>query len=396
MKGARLFRRVLPAAAASVGMASGLHSSGWSGGGGGGGGPTTMSASSKEHAKDVRFRSWPITEAAALQPMLKSMGLNLPAAEIDGTAPNSGPCISDALVSVGSAGRGGTGSFISQDGLIITNHHVALDAVRQASTTGNDYLNDGFVARSREDEIRGPDYECWITRSVTDVSDQLVEARGEPDPLQRANLVRDRRQEIARAAEAASDQPASSVRCEVQEMWPDKTYVLFTYERLRDVRIVYVPPMSLGCFGGDTDNFEWPRHTADFTLLRAYVAPDGSAAEPSADNVPYRPERYLRASTSGAEDGDFVFLLGFPGHTMRYAPTARLSYTDEVAVPNLVSDFGTKLDLIQQHATDRAAVGVTSRRPRHHSQPPPPSPPTAPNPHSQVSEAGVGQEEPRQ
>merc|ERR1719364_445379 len=148
----------------------------------------------------------------------------------------------------------------------------------------------------------------------------------------------------AEAATVSSSVPmkASSVRCEVQEMWPDRTYVLFTYERLRDVRIVYVPPFCLGCFGGDTDNFEWPRHTADFTLLRAYVGPDGEPADPSPANVPYSPSKYLRVSREGVSQGDFVFLLGFPGHTMRYAPSSRLAYSDEVAVPNLVEDFGRK------------------------------------------------------
>ena len=108
--------------------------------------------------------------------------------------------------------------------------------------------------------------QVWITRSCEDVSDRFLECQGETDPLKRANLVRDKRQEIARAAEA--DKP-DGMRCEVQEMWADKQYTLFTFERLRDVRIVYVPPFSLGNYGGDTDNFEWPRHTADFTLLRA-------------------------------------------------------------------------------------------------------------------------------
>ena len=331
-----------------------------------------------------RFRSWPITEAAALEPSLREMGLRVPTLEIDGTTAGTGKCLSDALVSVGPAGRGGTGSFISGDGLIVTNHHVALDAVRRASTSEADYLNDGFVARGRADEISDADYEVWITRSCVDVSDQLVESRQETDPLKRANKVRDRRQEIAREAEAEAA-AASSVRCEVQEMWPDRTYVLFTYERLRDVRLVYVPPMSLGCFGGDTDNFEWPRHTADFTLLRAYVAPDGSAAEYAAENVPYKPATHIQVSTKGASDGDFVFLLGFPyavqtsnprradpvlaglvltraslaldrGNTMRYAPACRLAYSDEVAVPALVHDFGEKLGLIATHATDRAAA----------------------------------------
>jgi len=306
-----------------------------------------------------RFRSWPITEVQALEADLKKMGLKVPASEIDGTGgANAGSCLSDGLVSVGPAGRGGTGSFVSADGLILTNHHVALDAVRQASTTDSDYLKDGFVASSQQAEIAGPDYEVWITRSCKDVSEKLAAARSEKDPLKRANLVRDRRQEIAKEAEqeSAGTAPAGALRCEVQEMWPDRTYVLFTYERLRDVRIVYVPPNALGNFGGDTDNFEWPRHTADFTLLRAYVGPDGSAAEPAPENVPYKPSKFLRVAADGASPGDFVFLLGFPGSTMRYAPASRLRYSDDVAVPGLIRDFGAKLALIAEHATERAVT----------------------------------------
>ncbi len=310
-----------------------------------------------------RFRSWPITSVKALEPALRAMGLRVPASAIDGTSPESSePCLSDALVSVGPAGRGGTGSFVSDEGLIITNHHVALDAIRQVSTAEKDYLKNGFVASSRADEVAGPDYEVWITRSCADVSASLAAVNAEPDPLERSKRVAERRQEIAREAESAaaaaagSAAAASSVRCEVQEMWAGRVYVLFTYERLRDVRLVYAPPSCLGGFGGDTDNFEWPRHSADFTLLRAYVSPDGGAAEPHPSNVPFRPSRHLRVNASGASAGDFVFLLGFPGSTMRYAPASRLAYTDSVAVPRMVDDFGTKLRLISMHSTDRKAA----------------------------------------
>ena len=184
--------------------------------------------------RQERFRSWPITEAAALEPKLKKMGLRVPASDIDGTSSpgaREGKCLSDALLSVGSAGRGGTASFVSADGLILTNHHVALDAVRQASTTERDYLRDGFVARERSAELRGPDYEAWITRSCEDVSAQILPAlRAEADPLARANKVRDLRQEIARASEAArAADGGGAFRCEVQEMWENKSYVLFTY-----------------------------------------------------------------------------------------------------------------------------------------------------------------------
>jgi len=285
------------------------------------------------------------------------MGLQLSAEEIDGTSGGSsgGSAYSDTMVSVGPAGRGGTGSFISPEGLIITNHHVALDAVRQASTPQNDYLRDGFVARTKEEEIAGPDYEVWITKACLDVSDRMLRVvEAEPDALTRANKVQAEKELIA--AEHEKELSGSDSRCEVREMFADKSYVLFTFFRLRDVRIVYVPPMSLGNFGGDTDNFEWPRHSADFTLLRAYVAPDGSSSEPSETNIPYKPTKCLRASQEGASDGDFVFLLGFPGRTMRYAPSSRLAYADQVAVPELLSDFSYKLSLIQDYASDRSVM----------------------------------------
>ena len=166
-----------------------------------------------------------------------------------------------------------------------------------------------------------------------------------PDALTRANKVRDRRQDIAAFAErtlrrraAEMGATAEGIRCEVQEQFAFRTYVLFTYERLRDVRIVYAPPRSLGNFGGDEDNFEWPRHTADFALLRAYVAPDGSVADYDEANVPFKPDSRLRLCGSGAADGDFVFLLGYPGSTNRYAPSRRLRYSDEVTTPALIRE----------------------------------------------------------
>ena len=206
----------------------------------------------------LRFRTWPITATSTILPQLQSMGLRLSAEDIDGTTANSSskPTISEALVSVGSTGRGGTGSFISDTGLIITNWHVAHEAVRVASLKDEkDYLRDGFSANTQSEEIKSP-YECWITTSCVDVSDKVLAViKAEPDPLKRANAIRDCTQSIASSAQ----QDAEGVRCDVQEMLPNESYVLFTQTRLQDVRIVYSPPKSLGNFGGDTDNFEWPR-----------------------------------------------------------------------------------------------------------------------------------------
>lgn len=316
----------------------------------------------------TRFRTWPITAVRSLESDLREMGLRIPAASIDGTTSREEEdgtttsttsvtkksYLSDALVSVGAAGRGGTGSFISKEGLILTNWHVAYDAVRQASLASedkHDYVKDGFVSKRKEQEIPTKNYEVWITKSCVDVSSevlQVIESSSSDDPLERANRVRDVRQEIAQAAQLKSE----GGRCDVQEMLPNESYVLFTYERIQDVRIVYVPPKSLGNFGGDSDNFEWPRHTADFTLLRAYVSANGEATEYSPDNVPYQPKAFLTTQKDGAQEGDFVFLLGFPGSTMRYAPTSRLLYSNDVAVPSMVKDFSRKLQLIAHYETD--------------------------------------------
>jgi hypothetical protein len=215
-------------------------------------------------------------------------------------------------------------------------------------------------------------FQVWITCSCVDVSAQLADVLAESDALSRANLLRNRRQDMARQAEDAS----RGCRCEVQEMWPGKSYVrrhlpasytcscnscpqvLFTYERLRDVRIVYVPALSLGNFGGESDNFEWPRHTADFALLRAYVSPSGASSAFSHSNVPYRPRRHLQLSPSGAAPGDFVFLLGFPGSTMRYAPSCRLQYNDTVVVPELLQNFGAKIALMKKHTLGNRQAGL--------------------------------------
>src|SRR5690606_7745757 len=171
----------------------------------------------------------------------------------------------DALVQV----SGCSGSFVSPNGLIITNHHCAFSAVQLASTPANNFLENGFVANSQEKEIEAKGLTIRITDSYEDVSTRILNAVANiSDPIERINTITKLRQDIAREAEAKDP----SIKAEVSEMFIGKSYVLFRYKTIEDVRLVYIPRQDIGEFGGETDNWVWPRHTGDFSFLRAYVA----------------------------------------------------------------------------------------------------------------------------
>lgn len=232
----------------------------------------------------------------------------------------------DALVQVG----GCTGSFISDEGLIITNHHCAFGAVRLASTPENDYLTNGFVARQKVLEIKAQGLTIRITDSYEDVSNRVLQAaQASSDPAQRIHLITQERLAIAKEAEAKDP----SIKAEVSEMFIGKSYVLFRYKTIEDVRLVYVPQQIIGEFGGDTDNWVWPRHTGDFSFLRAYVAPDGSPAAYSVNNVPYKPKKFLKVNPNGVKEEDFAFILGYPGRTFRHRPAQYIEYQERFLLP---------------------------------------------------------------
>lgn len=240
----------------------------------------------------------------------------------------------DALVRVG----GCSGSFVSEEGLIITNHHCTFSAVQLASTPQQDYLTHGFMAEGREQEIPAQGLSIRITESYEDVSDQVLgAARGISDPAERLRVIEAKRQELARAAQAAD--PA--IRAEVSEMFIGKSYVLFRYRTIEDVRLVYIPRQNIGEFGGETDNWVWPRHTGDFAFLRAYVAPDGSAASFASENVPYEPKKHLKINPTGVDEEDFVFILGYPGRTFRHRPAQYVEYQERFLLPYIseLNDF---------------------------------------------------------
>lgn len=264
---------------------------------------------------------WPISDIHKLN--LKDKGLLIEPSEIFN--PN-GVSLIDGIVMVG----GCTGSFVSPDGLILTNHHCAFGAVQAASTAEKDYITEGFLAANRTEEIPAKGYNVRITESYRDVSAEVLSVvTDEMDFAERAKAVEKKIKEIVQTAEQA--QPGK--RAEVAEMFVGKTYVLFIYTNLKDVRLVYVPPRSIGEFGGEEDNWVWPRHTGDFSFMRAYVAPDGSPAEYSPDNVPYHPKRVVKVAPEGVNEGDFVFILGYPGRTYRHQTSHYLNYEEKVRMP---------------------------------------------------------------
>ncbi|MFA7228326.1 MAG: S46 family peptidase, partial [Melioribacteraceae bacterium] len=224
---------------------------------------------------------YPLSEIEKVD--LQKAGLKIESKDVYN--PN-GVSLVDALVQL----SGCTVSFISENGLIITNHHCAFGAITRASTVERNYLENGFYAATQTEEIPSQGYTCRITESYQDVSDVILsEVANVTDPAERTKAIAKKIRELSTAASNEKE----SIVADVSEMFAGKTYVLFKYRIIRDVRLVFAPPQSIGNFGGETDNWIWPRHTGDFSVMRAYVAPDGSAATYSKDNVPFKPKKFL-------------------------------------------------------------------------------------------------------
>ena len=276
---------------------------------------------------------YPLTEIRNLD--LKDAGLKIP---IDEVYNPNGVSLVDALVNIG----GCTGSFVSPEGLIITNHHCVFGAVQRASTTETNYLENGFLAESREAEIPAEGMTCKITQSYEDVSTEVLNAANAAvDVSEREKAIQDKINEIVKREEERD--PAIEAR--VSEMFIGQTYILFRYKVIKDVRLVYVPPRTIGEFGGESDNWVWPRHNGDFSFMRAYTAPDGSSAEYSKDNVPYHPKKFIQVNPNGVEEGDFVFILGYPAVTFKHQPSDFLKYQYEYQLPYIQQLYSWLINL---------------------------------------------------
>lgn len=287
---------------------------------------------------------YPLSEVHKLD--LVKAGLEIDPSEIYNP---DGISLIDGLVKIG----GCTGSFVSPDGLIITNHHCAFGAINRASTTEKNYLKNGFIAENKDAEIPAFGYTVRIMDSYEDVSEEVLEAAEDIENLaDRAKKISEKMREIA--AEATDEE--NSIEARVSEMFIGQTYVLFKYRIIKDVRLVYAPPKSIGNFGGETDNWIWPRHTGDFSFMRAYVAPDGSAADYSEDNVPFHPKKFLKVNPNGVHEGDFTFILGYPGRTYRHRPSQFLEYRQQHHLPYIAGLYQWMIDQLEDISKDDPAL----------------------------------------
>ena len=250
---------------------------------------------------------------------LKALGLKM---DPGGLYKTDGTGLMSAVVNLG----GGTGEFVSPEGLVLTNHHVAYGAIQRASSKDRDYISDGFLARTRGEEIPAQGYTVGVLLGYEDVTAK-VNAYFKPKMTPRQRY--DAFDKASKDLVAAGEKAGSDLRCTLAAMYSGNAYYLFTFKQIRDVRLVYAPPQDLGNFGGETDNWMWPRHTCDFSFLRAYVAPDGTAADFSPSNVPYKPKVWLKVSLDGFAEGDFTFVMGYPGRTYRNYALAELKADQE-------------------------------------------------------------------
>jgi hypothetical protein len=255
---------------------------------------------------------WMPAQMAAHADILKKLGLELdPAMLADPTSP-----LLQAIVSLG----GCSASFVSPDGLIVTNHHCVAGALAYHSSPERDLVKNGFLAKTRADELwNGPTSKVWVTQKISDVTANVMQGVEQlTDDRARFDAIEKHTKELVAACE--KDRPG--IRCSVASFFQGAEYQLIENLELKDIRLVYAPAEGIGNYGGDIDNWMWPRHTGDFGFYRAYVGKDGKPADHGKDNVPFKPTSYLKVASKPLTKGDLVMVAGYPGRTNRLATAA--------------------------------------------------------------------------
>jgi hypothetical protein len=268
---------------------------------------------------------------------LNQRGLKIPITDLYNP---DGVSIKDAVVIV----DGGTGEFLSPNGLLLTNHHVAFEGLVNASDQGKDLATNGYLARNQSEELPVKGYTVSVPQEIKDVTaDVLTGVTDTTPPAERAAAIQNKIKSMLETA----GRPADGISAQILPLNEGLSYYKFTYLILSDVRIVYAPPKSIGFFGGDPDNFEWPRHCGDFTFMRAYVGPDGKPADYASANVPFKPRKFLSISMAGVKEGDFMMVMGYPGSTRRYRESYSVAYNQDVALPFQIDIFTKQIEALE-------------------------------------------------
>ena len=276
----------------------------------------------------------------ALEKKMQERGLRLSSGEIY-NADSEGATLADAVVSLDFAC---TGSIISHQGLLITNHHCAYSDIHAMSTPDRNFLEEGFWAMKSSEECHVPGKKAWFLKKVLDVTEEVSAMLSDARAAGRQPGFRKLSWEIERRYREATGLEAS-----LSSMWGGSKYYLALYKVYSDVRLVAAPPVSIAAFGGDTDNWEWPQHKCDFAMYRVYTAPDGSPAGYSEDNVPMVPDAVLDISLDGYRPGDFTMVIGYPGSTDRYSSSYKVQHAIDVTLPVTNEIRGRQMDIIRAH-----------------------------------------------
>ena len=292
---------------------------------------------------------WMPQQIPALGDELKKLGLQLdPKQFADLTGFPMG-----AIVSLG----GCSASFVSPDGLIVTNHHCVYGALQYNSTPQNDLVNNGFLAKDRSQEIQAaPDQRVYVTTNIEDVTSQvLAPFPAKTSDAERSRTITKRRRQLIEQCEKPGN-----LRCLVSSFFEGAQYLKFTQMEIRDVRLVYAPALGVGNFGDEIDNWMWPRHTGDFGFYRAYVGKDGKPADFSKDNVPYQPKHFLKVSTRDLDQGDLVMVAGTPGVTNRHETASEVVDAYEFDLPASVRYRTMLVNLLRERGANDRTIALAN------------------------------------
>lgn len=280
---------------------------------------------------------------------MQSKGFRLSAEDIYSVNQAS---LKDAVVLFG---RGCTGEVISAEGLLLTNHHCGYGQIQKHSSVEHDYLRDGFWAMSREEELPNKGLSVSFLERMEDVTSVILEGyTPKLTEAQRDSIVNVNSKQLIKEVTAEG----KGLRATVESLYYGNQYFLFLYREYGDVRLVGAPPSSIGKFGGDTDNWMWPRHTGDFSIFRIYADKDNNPAEYSEDNVPYTPKRFFKISLGGVREGDFTFVYGFPGRTQEYIMSEGVRYVSEISDPAKIALRTMRLDTQKKYMSESQKVRI--------------------------------------